>query len=203
MGKDLCRDDAWIQASSKYTGLAFPAGWELGKWPRWSRPMVHWFLPSCWEVRKSLVEARKVLQSHLDRRNAIKAEAVASGDTAFTFGDSIEWFEQEYTEKFDPASEQILLSLVAIHTTSDLLQQTMIDLACHPELFAPLREELVQVLRSEELQKTALHSLKLMDSVVKESQRMKPVFLCEDRHSPNYSQWLTEIFSNLPSTSYW
>lgn len=180
MGKDLCRDDSWIQASATYTRLAFPAGWELEQWPRRSRPIVHWYLPSCWKVRKSPAKARKILQSHLNRRNACKAAAfkLVSGDTEFTFGDSIEWFEEKYTEKFDLASEQILLSLVAIHTTSDLFQQTMIDLACHPELFGPLREELIRVFRSEELQKTALHSLKLMDSVIKESQRLKPGFLC-------------------------
>lgn len=197
MGKELCRDDAWIQASSKYTRVAFPAGWKLGQWPRWSRPVVHWFLPSCWEVRKSLARARKVLKPHLDRRNAIKAEALASGDTNLTFGDSIEWFEQEYTESFDPASEQILLSLVAIHTTSDLLQQTMVDLACNPELFGPLREELVRVLRSKELERTALYSLKLMDSVIKESQRMKPVFLCEQLCFSDNSNQLIEEISNI------
>ncbi|GKT94041.1 cytochrome P450 [Colletotrichum tofieldiae] len=53
----------------------------------------------------------------------------------------------------------------------------MLDLASHPELFQPLRQELVRVLGAEGLKKTALYNLKLMDSVIKESQRMKPVLL--------------------------
>lgn len=54
----------------------------------------------------------------------------------------------------------------------------MIDLACHLELFGPLLEELIWVLRSEELQKAALHRPKLKDSINEESQPLKPAFLC-------------------------
>ncbi|KAI8239423.1 Cytochrome P450 monooxygenase eqxH [Colletotrichum sp. SAR 10_99] len=54
----------------------------------------------------------------------------------------------------------------------------MMDLAQHPELFQPLREELVRVLGTEGLKKSALNNLKLMDSVLKESQRLKPALLC-------------------------
>lgn len=74
---------------------------------------------------------------------------------------------------------KITLSLVAIHTTSDLLQTVLIDLARNPELIQPLRDELARVLPAEGLKKTALYNLKLMDSVIKESQRMKPVLLCK------------------------
>ncbi|KAF9873265.1 cytochrome P450 [Colletotrichum karsti] len=177
MGEELCRDDEWVQASSQYTAAAFSVGWELGYYPRWARPYVHWFLPSCWEVRSLLSHARKVLKPHLERRSAKKAAALARGDKSVVFDDAIDWFEEAYKNKYDPASEQITLSLVAIHTTSDLLQQTMLDLAQHPELLQPLREELARVLSAEGLKKTALYNLKLMDSVIKESQRMKPVLL--------------------------
>ncbi|GKT65772.1 cytochrome P450 [Colletotrichum tofieldiae] len=177
MGEELCRDEEWVRVAGDYTATAFSVGYELGHWPRWARPVVHWFLPSCWSVRNLLAECRKALKPHLERRNAQKAAALARGDTKPIFDDSIEWYEKECTTKYDIASEQVTLSLVAIHTTSDLLQQTMLDLASHPELFQPLREELVRVLGAEGLKKTALYNLKLMDSVIKESQRMKPVLL--------------------------
>ncbi|KAF4780806.1 cytochrome P450 [Colletotrichum scovillei] len=153
-GEDLCRDEEWVRVSSEYTAAAFGVGYEVGQWPRWSRPIVHWFLPSCWRVRALLAECRKTLQPHVERREQRKAEALAAGKTG-----------------------AISLSLVAIHTTTDLLTQTMIDLAEHPELVQPLRDELVRVLSAEGLKKTALYNLKLMDSVIKESQRMKPVLL--------------------------
>ena len=68
---------------------------------------------------------------------------------------------------------RIGLSLVAIHTTSDLLQEAMIRIAQHPELFQVLRNEIVEVLGRDGLKKTALYNLKTMDSVLKESQRLK------------------------------
>ncbi|KAE9566254.1 Cytochrome P450 monooxygenase eqxH [Colletotrichum fructicola] len=171
MGGELCQDDEWIKASSEYTAAAFGVGWELGYYPRWSRPYVHWFLPSCWRVRRLLADCRRILKPHLERRKVKKSQGVQ-------FDDSIEWFEEVYkNRKYDPATEQITLSLVAIHTTSDLLQTVLIDLARNPELIQPLRDELARVLPAEGLKKTALYNLKLMDSVIKESQRMKPVLL--------------------------
>jgi cytochrome P450 len=127
-------------------------------------------------VRKKLQEARDLLQPHIDRRNAAKQEALAEGRPS-PFDDSIEWFEKEYAGKSDPATEQIKLSLVAIHTTTDLLLETMFNIALHPELLKPLREELVTVLNAEGLRKTSLYNLKLMDSFIKETQRLRPVGL--------------------------
>lgn len=70
---------------------------------------------------------------------------------------------------------RIALSLFAIHTTSDLMSEIMTQLARHPEVVKPLREEVIEVLRRDGLKKTALYNLKLMDSVIKECQRIKPV----------------------------
>lgn len=67
------------------------------------------------------------------------------------------------------------LSLFAIHTTSDLMSEVMTQLARHPEVFEPLRKEVIEVLSRDGLKKTALYNLKLMDSVIKECQRIKPV----------------------------
>lgn len=175
MGEELCRDDEWVAAAGDYTVHAFKTMDTLSAYPRWVRPILHWFLPSCWAVRSKLNHARRCLKPHIERRNIIKAQALAQGKPS-PFNDSIEWFEKEYT-KHDPATEQITLSLVAIHTTSDLLTETMFNIAMHKELFQPLREEVIAVLSAEGLKKTALYNLKLMDSVIKETQRMRPVIL--------------------------
>lgn len=175
MGEELCRDDEWVRVSGDYTLSVFATSNLLMAYPRWARPLVHWFMPECREVRRKLNNARQCLQPHLDRRNAIKREAAAQGKPC-PFNDSIEWFEKEYT-KHDPATCQISISLVAYHTTSDLLMETLFNLCQHPELLKPLREEIVNVLSKEGWKKTSLINLKLMDSVVKESQRMRPVLL--------------------------
>lgn len=76
------------------------------------------------------------------------------------------------------------LSLFAIHTTSDLMSEVMTQLARHPEVFEPLRNEVIEVLSRDGLKKTALYNLKLMDSVIKECQRIKPVTIGK-QCSPN------------------
>ena len=115
------------------------------------------------------------LEPHLQRREKIKAAALARGESS-PFNDSIEWYEQEGST-LNPAINQVSLSVVAIHTTTDLLCEAMINIATHPELFKPMREEVVRVLSSQGLKKTALYELQLMDSVLKETQRLKPIQL--------------------------
>ncbi|VZI11752.1 unnamed protein product [Fusarium fujikuroi] len=176
MGKELCRDEEWNRTSSEYTLLAFGYGGHLREYPRWLRPYIHWFLPQCWAIRAKLNEARACLKPHIERRNAIKQKALAEGEP-YPFDDSLEWFEREY-EKHDPAKEQIAVSIVAYHTTSDLLAETLLNLCQYPKVLQELREEIVDVLKAEGgMTKAALYNLKLMDSVVKESQRMRPILL--------------------------
>lgn len=175
MGEELGRDDEWNKVSANYALKVFSAMETLREYPRWMRPIVHWFMPDCWEVRQALAEARRTIRPHIERRAKIKAEALARGEKS-PFDDSIEWLEQAGSKK-DAATGQNSLSLVAIHTTTDLLQQTMIRIAQNPELFQPLREEVVSVLKADGLKKTALYNLKLMDSVLKESQRLKPIII--------------------------
>ncbi|TWU75759.1 hypothetical protein ED733_002262 [Metarhizium rileyi] len=174
MGVDLCRDEKWT--SSEYTTLAFQTSSSLAAWPRSLRPYVHWLMPSCWRVRSKLNEARSVLAPHLEKRNRLKQEAASRGET-IRFDDTIEWFENEVTHGQEPAINQISLSLAAIHTTSDLVLQVILDLAQHSSLIAPLRTELIEVLATQGLTQTSLYNLELMDSVIKESQRMKPTAL--------------------------
>lgn len=175
MGEELCRDDEWNKASAYYVLKAFEAVGILNEKPRWLRPYIHWLLSSCQEARKALSAAQKYLAPHIARREEIKAAQLARGEKS-PFDDSIEWFSQLGSRR-QPADVQISLSLVAIHTTTDLLSEAMINIGAHPELFQPMREEVIRVLSKEGLKKTALYELKLMDSVFKETQRLKPILL--------------------------
>lgn len=105
----------------------------------------------------------------------MRAAAIASGQSEPWFNDAIDWFEEFFDgSPYDPVGLQINLSVGAIHTTTDLLYWTMICIADHPEYFDLLREEIIRVLSSEGWRKTSLYNLKLLDSVIKESQRLKP-----------------------------
>ncbi|KAI8211232.1 Cytochrome P450 monooxygenase [Colletotrichum sp. SAR 10_76] len=182
MGEELCRNEEWTKASGDYTITAFKATDKVRAWPRLLRPIVHWAMPVCQDLRQQLVKANNALEPHIKKRNAIKAAALAKGQPS-PFDDLVEWWETEYGPSNEHARHQskLTLTVVAIHTTSDLLQQTMIDIAMNPEILAPLREEVITVLGSQGLKKTALYNMKLMDSVIKESQRMKPALLDADK----------------------
>ncbi|KAF5250705.1 hypothetical protein FANTH_4148 [Fusarium anthophilum] len=175
MGEELCHDEGWNKAQAYYTMKTFQAMMVLCMVPRWLGPYIHWILPPCWIVRKSLAAARKQLAPHIKRRQEIKTAAIARGEKS-PFDDTIEWFAQSGSQ-LPPADCQISLSLAAIHTTTDLLSQVMIDIAAHPVLFTEMRKEIIGVLSTSGMTKTALSNLKLMDSVVKESQRLKPILL--------------------------
>jgi hypothetical protein len=178
MGEEFSADDSWNKAATEYTVTAFTNADKLRQWPRYLRPYVHWFMPEIQEVRAKLAAARQAIKPIMEKREALKAAAIARGESG-VFDDSFYWFEQVYKDAYDPAVEQISLSLTAIHTTSDLLQATMFNIARHPELFQPLRDEIIRVLGAHGLTKQAMYDLRLMDSVIKESQRMKPIILGE------------------------
>lgn len=133
-------------------------------------------MPSCWELRRSLQHCRQTLAPYLHKRKLLKS-AGDEGNKMIIFDDSVEWFERELGPNHDAVLKQLTLSVVAIHTTTDLLLQVMSDLAQNPDMLDAVRKEVIQVLSTEGLNKISLHSLKLMDSVLKESQRLKPTLL--------------------------
>ncbi|GJD03539.1 P450 monooxygenase [Colletotrichum higginsianum] len=86
------------------------------------------------------------------------------------------------TGRWNVADAQLGLSIVAIHTTTELLTGALFDIvAAGPHLVDELREEIVRVLGPETVaqsqgntvfSKTSLYEMKLLDSTLKESQRM-------------------------------
>ncbi|KAG6357569.1 hypothetical protein INS49_013446 [Diaporthe citri] len=92
--------------------------------------------------------------------------------------DAIDWFyEVVQDEPFDTVTFQLTLAVVTIHSTSDMLVQELHDICSHPQLTDELRQEVVTVFSAEGFKRSSINSLKLMDSVFKESQRVKPLAL--------------------------
>ncbi|EEU40020.1 uncharacterized protein NECHADRAFT_32184 [Fusarium vanettenii 77-13-4] len=178
LGEELCRDEAWLKITREHAMNGFVAADLLRAWPEALRPVVSWFMPHCRTARSQIREAEKIIGPVISKRREAKDAALRAGREAPIHNDAIEWFEQASKGKpYNPALSQLFLSTVAIHTTTDLLCQTMIDIARHPEYFEPLREEVTRVLAQDGWKKTSLHSMQLLDSVVKESQRLKPLQL--------------------------
>ena len=155
----------------------FVAATELRMYPRWTRRYVHWLLPQCRELRGLFKEARDTIESLIEERERFKSSAQAIGDALPIFNDAIEWAASEAIAEnvaFDEAKFQLAMSVAAIHTTADLLTQVILDLASNAGTIVDMREEIQQYLSTHGWTKAAFYNMKLCDSVIKESQRLKP-----------------------------
>jgi cytochrome P450 len=159
-----------------YTVDSFLAAQALRMWPTFMRRLVAPFIPGVQKIRAELEEARRIILPVLEKRKAEKQTAIAAGKTPARYNDAMEWMEQcAKGRPYDAAVSQLSLSLGAIHTTSDMLTQVLYDICGHSDLVDELRQEVLTVIAAEGWQKTTLYKLKLMDSVLKESQRVKPI----------------------------
>lgn len=171
LGDELCHDTNWLRITTTYTHHITKAALELKRWPAFLRPLVIRVLPHGRALISLVHEAETVMGDVLKKRQALKA----TGESP-EYTDAIEWFEQVAKGRsYNPVHVQLTLSFVAIHTTADLLTQVMFDLAQHPEYIEPLRQEVIKVLGEQGWRKTSLYNLKLMDSVLKEVQRLRPI----------------------------
>lgn len=181
VGDGLCHDAEWIDVSVNYAIDAFEAMRELRTWPSVLRPIVHWFLPSTRKLRRHLQRANTLVNTEIDRRALIRDGKIPAEDPPRK-SDSLDWYRQtaeaQQNFTFDQARAQVGLALAAIHTTSNLLTNIMYDLAAYPEYIKPLRDE-IRAVEAEDrvLKKTSLLKLRLMDSIMKESQRTHPISL--------------------------
>ncbi|KAF4201487.1 hypothetical protein CNMCM8927_001473 [Aspergillus lentulus] len=176
MGEKVCRDKEWLHVSVNYTIDTFVAARDLRLWPSITQSLVHWFLPSTRRVRKHISVAKKIVQEEVEKRELIRQGKLPEENPAKT-DDALDWFREVAAGRpYDMTKSQIGLSLAAIHTTSNLLTNVMYDLIAYQEYIQPLRDEIVAVVKEDGyLKKTSLTKLKLMDSFMKETQRLNPV----------------------------
>lgn len=176
LGELLCRNEEWLRITRDYTNYSFAAAAELRLWPAPLRPLVHWFLPKCSELRTLVQKSREIILPVIEERRRLKKDlSQTESEKLEVYDDAIEWMEIAANGKqYDPVCAQLLLSTAAIHTTTDLTCQTLSQIAQNTDILAPLRKEIVDVLQEHGWKKASLYEMKLLDSVIKESQRVKP-----------------------------
>ncbi|KIX06641.1 uncharacterized protein Z518_04617 [Rhinocladiella mackenziei CBS 650.93] len=171
IGPELCRDKNWIDLSVNYAVEAFDCVRALRTWPKILRPIVHWFLPQLQRLRQRHRKARQIIEGEWNRRQRL---AQADPDAKVTYSDGMQWLHETAKGRpYNRTDSQLTMAFAAIHTTSDLITKAIFDIAANPEIIEPLREEMKQCLANG-FTKTALYTMKLLDSVLKESQRMSP-----------------------------
>ncbi|TEA20702.1 Cytochrome P450 monooygenase 1 [Colletotrichum sidae] len=175
VGPELCRNEAWVRITKDYATITFASAGKLNIFPYAMRPLVNWLDPGCRRVRALVSEARDILVPAFEKRRLTKQVIKASDLEPPVFNDTIEWAEEASQGRYyDPVEFQLGMTLVALHTTTNLLGVTLMLLAENPQSIEPLREEMSSILRDEGWSKTALYNMKLLDSAIKEAQRMCP-----------------------------
>ena len=196
LGKEVSRDKEWLDVSVNYAIDAFIAARELRMWPAVLRYVVHWVLPATRRVRDHMRVGGEIVNREIKKRELIREGKLP--DIQREHPDVLDWFQEIIAGRpFNQTRAQIGLSLAAIHTTSGMLTNLMYDLTAYPEYIQFLRDEIKTVLEEDGgLKKSSLSKMKLLDSVMKESQRVNPTGLGEFyplcfTYKPRNCNWLT------------
>ncbi|KAI9151275.1 cytochrome p450 monooxygenase [Paramyrothecium foliicola] len=193
LGDELCRNEEWLDITKTFTVNAFRAVMKLNLVPSFLRYIAVYFQPDARQTRKSQADARRLIGGVISQRQKLIAQAREGGYKEPQFNDAITWAETESSgEPYDPIVFQLALSTVAIHTTSNLLTLTLLKLAESPEFIIPLREEIIDVLKTGGWSKTALFNMKLLDSAIKETQCLMPISLLSMRRIATEDVHLSE-----------
>lgn len=178
VGEPLCNNARWLQITVEYTVDSVQASEALRKWPAALRPIMVHILPVCRKLKAELDEATSLIDAVLQQRQLEKNAALQAGKAPRRYMDAFEWMAEHYSEMnvpCDPVMVQLALAVTGIHTTTDMLTQFLYDIVANDELVGSLRDEVVRVVKQEGLTLSALNKMRLMDSCLKESQRLKPV----------------------------
>lgn len=189
LGDQLCRDPELLRITTSYTHALTMTVGKLNAWPALLRPIVQRFLPHTNELQQAVKDARKLIGGLIKERESLRTK----GETP-EYSDVLEWLPQiAKGRKYDPALVQLALSFVAIHTTADVVGQLLFDLLEHPEYIQPLRDEIISVLKEGGWKKNSLYNMKLLDSVLKESLRIRPI----NQSKPKSTHHLQEGYQAL------
>ncbi|OAA38538.1 Cytochrome P450 [Metarhizium rileyi] len=177
-GRELSLNPQWRQLSVDFTVHTFMAASEVNNWPRFLRRVIHWFLPSSRLVRDDIREARALFAPVIDARMAKKQEAIANGREPPEHHDMMYWMDaRSRGGPFDAVMAQLMIAQAMIHGIADLTTQTLFHICERPSLLKELREEMKSLVTKTGLNQDSLSHMHLLDSVVKESLRVKPLFL--------------------------
>ena len=168
VGPVLAKDPEWQRVTVKYVMDYFTAVGQLRWWPASIRPIAHYFNPLSRACKQGMKQVRVMLREEVVRRRAAQASDA-------TYNDAIEWISAATGDKdIDQAPLQLGLAIAALFTTSEALRQTIVELCKNTDIIPALREEIQQAISECGWTMSALFKMKLLDSVLKESQRTLP-----------------------------
>ncbi|KAI8634414.1 cytochrome P450 [Xylariaceae sp. FL1651] len=176
LGAGLCRNRRWLDIAKTYTVDSFVLSYLMRLAPPLLRPFAYLLAPHSYRLRKAIRDAHTLITPEVQRRKAAVDAARAAGEKPPKVADTIGWmYDVAKGQDLDFVSGQLSLTLAAIHTTTETTCRALLDLCKYPEVAQQLRDEIIDVVGREGWARTTLYKLKLMDSFLKESQRLTPL----------------------------
>lgn len=176
LGAGLCRNRRWLDIAKTFTVDSFALSFIMRMVPAIFRPLVYIALPHSARLRKSVRDGRKIIMPEVHKRKAAVDAAKAAGVKPPKVSDTIGWmYDVAKGQDLDFVCGQLSLTMAAIHTTTEGVCRALLDVCKYPEVAQQLRDEIIEVVGREGWAKTTLYKLRLMDSFLKEGQRMTPL----------------------------
>ncbi|USW55910.1 Putative cytochrome P450 [Septoria linicola] len=176
LGPDFAHNKDWNGIMTSYTVNLFMAIGVTKVFHPAIRPVIDLISPLNRKCRRDHTRAAAILKPVLEAREKEINAAEKEDRSPELPDDSIEWFRNAaHGRAYQDTDLQLALAIAAIHTSSDLLCQAILNFCAHSDIQTPLRQEAVDVLKKYGLQKVALTELRLLDSFFKETQRLKPI----------------------------
>ncbi|RWA15034.1 hypothetical protein EKO27_g73 [Xylaria grammica] len=176
LGEALCRNRRWLDIAKTFTVDSFALAFLMRMAPAILRPFAYLALPQSARLRKSVRDAHTMIVPEVKKRKAAVDAARAAGEKPPKVADTLGWmYDIAKGEDLDFVSGQLSLTMAAIHTTTESACRALLDICKYPEVAQQLRDEIIEVVGREGWAKTTLYKLKLMDSFLRESQRVSPL----------------------------
>lgn len=210
LGPDLCRQEEYMDCAVKFTMDLVMASAVLKRIPSWLRSVAaEYLVPQVKRVKGNRRRMKRFLEPVIAARRKVMANEKSEGERP---DDLFQWMlekgaDKGITDAGDLTDMMLLLLLAAIHTTSLAVTNILYDLAIRPEVVDDLRAEIKTALGDNggAMTTQALYDMKLVDSVMRESQRLNPPFLGDYVHLASNSSsiliWLqTDTFRRYTLT---
>ncbi|KAH7350325.1 cytochrome P450 [Pyrenochaeta sp. MPI-SDFR-AT-0127] len=173
-GEELCQNQEYLDHVVAWSSLVLIVNITLRQWPLFLRRIVHIFHPLSRQLRDERAAASKIVAPIIDKR----IEEKQQGKKSTKVSDMVSWMEELFQDKkgkMDLVDGQLFMAFVAVESTSTTIAYLLLDLLDHPDTIPRLRKEIISVLRDGGWKKTSLYEMKLLDSAMKESQRLHPL----------------------------
>ncbi|CAK7202891.1 hypothetical protein SEUCBS139899_005618 [Sporothrix eucalyptigena] len=179
VGPELCRRPEYLDAAVNFTTDITMAVPIVKKWTRLIRPLAKYFEPQLAKVQAHRERMREFLRPVIAERQARKKRGETMPE------DTLQWMldktdAEGITDVTELTNMQLLLTMAAIHTTTLTTSFILHDMVARPDVVKGCRQEIKDVLAASDdgtMSTNALFNMKLVDSVMRESQRMNPPFL--------------------------